>query len=109
MPKMSSIRLDLEHGTISRLAKELQSEGEKISYTCVSNRIYRKSHYETIRRAIAISDEIRRERLQRADEDRRERTEQAESVRREKQRKIKERNAEIRRLIEDAKRRRGVA
>lgn len=66
MPKGKDISdLELERGTIRRLHKELQKKGESISYTGLSNRIYRQSHYDTIQRAITISDTIRAEKIRR--------------------------------------------
>ena len=50
--------IQLEHGTIRVLWREMREAGEEVPYMTVYNRIHRESHVETIERACEISGRI---------------------------------------------------
>ena len=58
-------RINLERGTVRALWREMADAGEDVPYMTLYNRIHRESHVETIRQALVVSARLAAKRQRR--------------------------------------------
>lgn len=60
--------LYLEHGTVKAVTLLLQEKGEDVTYAQIAKRIKRKSHPETLRVALEVSNRLKSKREAKTEE-----------------------------------------